>query len=179
MLLDLTKILDQPETSVRFETELDLSDLDFGSCRPVAEPLEASGEVRNEAGVLHLTGSMHTVLHCICDRCCTPFLREFSHPLQAILTPELADVTHEDEDLFELDGDCADLDDIINTQFVLNMDSRLLCREDCAGLCPRCGANLNDGPCGCTKELDPRLAVLAQLLQDKDPQDAAEPDETV
>lgn len=168
MLLDLAKIIDQPGASLPFETALDLSALEFGSCCPVAEPLEAAGTVRNEAGVLHLEGSMHTVLHCVCDRCCTPFLRDFSLPLQAVLTPELADVTNEDEDLFALDGDCADLEDIINTQFVLNMDSRMLCSEDCRGLCPRCGANLNDGPCGCTKEPDPRLAVLAQLLQDKD-----------
>lgn len=168
MLLRLNKILEQPGESLAFDTALDLRDLDFGGCCPVTEPLQAQGTVRNEAGVLHLEGRMHTTLHCVCDRCCRSFVREYSHPLSAILAPDLADETHEDEELFALEGDCADLDDIVNTQFVLSMDSKLLCSEDCLGLCPRCGANLNDGPCGCKKEIDPRLAALAQLLKDKE-----------
>ena len=62
------------------------------------------------------------------------------------------------------DGDQADLDDILTTAVVLNMDSKLLCSEDCKGLCPKCGADLNLGPCGCKPEMDPRLAVLQQFL---------------
>ena len=61
-------------------------------------------------------------------------------------------------------GDSADLDEIVRTVFVLNLDSKLLCKPDCKGLCSRCGKNLNDGPCGCQKEIDPRLAALKQLL---------------
>ena len=56
---------------------------------------------------------------------------------------------------------------ILSTLFILDMDSKFLCREDCKGLCPKCGKNLNLGPCGCGKETDPRFAVLEQLL-DKD-----------
>ena len=41
-----------------------------------------------------------------------------------------------------------------------------LCRDDCRGLCPRCGANLNDGPCSCEPEADPRFAALQRLLND-------------
>jgi uncharacterized protein len=48
--------------------------------------------------------------------------------------------------------------------FVLNMDSRLICSEDCKGVCPRCGKDLNQGSCSCEKEVDPRLAALKQLL---------------
>jgi uncharacterized protein len=44
------------------------------------------------------------------------------------------------------------------------METKFLCREDCKGLCARCGKNLNLGPCGCGKEIDPRFAVLEQLL---------------
>ena len=55
--------------------------------------------------------------------------------------------------------------DIVTTAFVLNMDSKLLCKPDCKGLCCRCGANLNDGPCGCEPELDPRFAALKAASQ--------------
>ena len=69
---------------------------------------------------------------------------------------------------FLLLGESADNYDVINTAFVLNLDSKMLCSPDCKGLCARCGKNLNEGPCGCKKELDPRLAVLGQLLKDKE-----------
>ncbi|NLH02379.1 MAG: DUF177 domain-containing protein, partial [Clostridiales bacterium] len=64
--------------------------------------------------------------------------------------------------------DWLDLSDLLETCFILSMESKFLCRENCEGLCPSCGKNLNDGPCGCKKEIDPRLAVLGQLLDKKD-----------
>ena len=82
-----------------------------------------------------------------------------------VLVTELANEENEDEWVFPLEGDSADLDEIIRTVFVLNLDSKLLCKEDCKGLCHRCGTNLNHGPCTCQKELDPRFAALKQLLE--------------
>ena len=165
MLLGLSKIIDCPGQQVSFATSVDLSDLQFGSCCPVTEPVEASGTVRNTAGVMMLQGSLTTRLHGVCDRCARPFQRELSVPMDAVLVTELTDEDNEDEWVFQLEGDSADLDDIITTTLVLNMDSKLLCKPDCQGLCCRCGANLNDGPCNCEPELDPRFAALKQLLK--------------
>ena len=72
----------------------------------------------------------------------------------------------EDDTLFPLEGDGIDVSSVLETCFILQTDMRFLCRPDCRGLCPRCGKNLNDGPCGCTEDVDPRLAVLGQLLDD-------------
>ncbi len=58
-----------------------------------------------------------------------------------------------------------------NPQHWNGLDGKPLCKEDCKGLCPTCGKDLNEGPCGCKKELDPRLAVLAKLLDKKDSQE--------
>lgn len=164
MLLNLSKIIDCPGV-VPFETALDLSDLDFGGCCPAQEPVTAKGTVKNSAGVLLMHGTVETTLHGVCDRCAKPFLREVSYPLEAVLVKELENEEDADEWVFLLENDCADLDDIVRTAFVLNMDSRLLCREDCKGLCFRCGKDLNEGPCDCQPEADPRLAVLKQLLK--------------
>lgn len=167
VLLPLNKIIEAPGT-VSFEETLDLRDMVIGAQQPVTEPVVAAGEVRNVAGsegVLELRGEVHTTLHCVCDRCARPFTRFYSVPLQAVLTTEIQE--EEDEWTFLLENDCADLDDIILTSFLFGLDMQLLCREDCAGLCPTCGKNLNDGPCGCVKESDPRLAALAQLLKEK------------
>ena len=165
MLLGLSKIIDCPGQSVPFSVSVDLSDLCYGVSYPVSEPVVAQGTVRNTAGVLMMKGDLTTTIHGICDRCANPFDREIHFPIDVILVTELASEENEDEWVFPLEGDSADLDDIVRTVFVLNLDSKLLCKEDCKGLCHRCGKNLNDGPCGCQKELDPRFAALKQLLE--------------
>ena len=165
MLLGLSKIMDMPGAIVPFSTSVDLSDLQYGNSYPVTEPVTAEGQVRNTAGVLVMTGSIQTTIHGTCDRCATEFDREIEFPLDVVLVTELANEENEDEWVFPLEGDSADLDDIVRTVFVLNLDSKLLCKEDCQGLCCRCGKNLNDGPCSCQKELDPRFAALKQLLE--------------
>ena len=165
MLLDLGQIIDRPGESLPFSVSVDLSDLRYGICNPVSEPVKAEGLVRNTAGVLMMKGSIDTCIHGICDRCAREFDREIHFPIDVVLVTELQSEENEDEWVFPLEGDSADLDDIVRTVFVLNLDSKLLCKEDCKGLCCRCGKNLNDGPCSCQKELDPRFAALQQLLE--------------
>ena len=165
MLLSLNKIIETPGATVPFSTSVDLSDLCYGVSYPVTEPVRAEGQVRNTAGVLVMTGSIETTIHGTCDRCASDFDREIHFPIDGVLVTELSNEENEDEWVFPLEGDSADLDDIVRTVFVLNLDSKLLCKEDCRGLCHRCGKNLNDGPCSCQKELDPRFAALKQLLE--------------
>ena len=165
MLLGLSKIIDSPGASVPFSVSIDLSDLRYGDSFPVTEPVEASGTVRNTAGVLVMSGSLHTTIHGVCDRCAADFDSYVEFPLDVVLVTELTNEENEDEWVFPLEGDSADLDDIVRTVFVLNLDSKLLCKEDCKGMCHRCGKNLNVGPCNCQKELDPRFAALKQLLE--------------
>ena len=164
MLLGLSKIIDSPGDSVPYSCSLDLSDLVFGTAQPVTEPVLAEGVIRNTAGVLVMTGTVTTCLHGVCDRCAADFTKDVKLPLEVVLVTELSDEGNEDEWVFPLVGDSVDLDEVIRTIFVLNMDSKLLCKPDCIGMCCRCGKNLNEGPCGCQKELDPRFAALRQLL---------------
>ena len=164
MLLGLKDIIHRPGASVSFSESVDLSDLLFGTCYPVTEPVLAVGTVRNTADVLMMKGTITTCLHGVCDRCAGEFTREVEIPLDVVLVEELSNEENEDEWVFPLEADAADMEDIVRTVFVLNMDSKLLCKPDCKGLCCRCGKNLNEGPCTCQKEPDPRFAALRQLL---------------
>ena len=166
MRLDLRKIIHVPGASAPFEFQMDLTDLEFFGARPITRPIQVQGKVTNRAGALVLEGTASTVLDLHCDRCCKPYSMEKSVPLDTLLAAELEDEENEDE-IFLLDGDEADLDEVASTAFILGMDTKNLCSEDCKGLCSRCGADLNLGPCDCKPEVDPRLAALAQLLDDK------------
>ena len=164
MLLGLRDIVHTPGASVTFSECINLSDLCFGTCYPVSKPVLAEGTVRNTADVLVMKGMITTQLYGVCDRCATEFVQAVEIPIDVVLVEELSNEDSEDEGVFPLEADSADLDEIVRTVFVLNMDSKLLCKPDCKGLCCRCGKNLNEGACNCQKELDPRFAALRQLL---------------
>ena len=164
MKLGLRDIIHNPGASVAFSESVDLSDLQFGTSFPVSEPVMAVGTVRNTADVLMMKGTITTRIHGVCDRCAAEFTQDVEIPIDVVLVEEFSNEDSEDEWVFPLEADTADLEDIVRTVFVLNMDSKMLCSPECKGLCCRCGKNLNEGPCDCQKELDPRFAALRQLL---------------
>ena len=164
MRLALTDIIHRPGASISFSECVDLSDLQYGNTKPVTEPVKAEGVVRNTADVLMMKGSITTCLHGVCDRCAGEFTRDVAIPLDVVLVEELSNEDSEDERVFPVEADTVDLEEVVRTVFVLNLDSKMLCKPDCKGLCCRCGKNLNEGPCDCQKEPDPRFAALRQLL---------------
>lgn len=164
MRLNLREIIHTPGASLPFAFQMDLSDLEFNGQRPATHPIEVEGVVKNTAGALVLEGKASTVLDLTCDRCGKPFTQTQTVSLDTLLATELADEESEGE-IYLLDGEEADLDEVARTAFILGMDTKHLCSEDCKGLCAKCGANLNEGPCGCKPEVDPRLAGLAKLLE--------------
>ena len=161
MRLNLREIIEIPGASLPFECELETDGLDFPSVVGYSAAPSAVGRVYNEAGVLRLEGTLTADMVCVCDRCGSEFESTKETVLDAVIVEEDTGVNPE---LFILDGDEIDLSDILSTLFILDMETKFLCREDCKGLCDRCGKNLNLGPCGCRKQLDPRFAVLEQLL---------------
>ena len=92
----------------------------------------------------------------------TRFSREKVVPLQFLLAETLEN--EEEDDIVLLDNGEVDVGQLAYTAFILNMDTKHLCSEDCKGLCPGCGVNLNVEPCRCKKQADPRWAALEQLL---------------
>ena len=161
MLLDLRKIIQVPGAFVEFDLELDGEGLDFPSVSSYQVPPHARGRVFNEAGILRLTGEIEADMRCLCDRCGEGFESTKITDVDVILT---ADEQDDNVELFPLKGDAVDLGEVLSTCFILDMETKFLCREDCKGLCPICGKNLNLGPCSCRKQMDPRFAVLEQLL---------------
>ena len=145
MRLNLREIIEIPGGSVPFECELETEGLDFPSIKAYISRPFAEGRVFNEAGILTLEGTLTAEMTCICDRCGAEFDSVKETPLSVTIVEE-------------------DTGDNPSTCFVLDMETKFLCDEDCKGLCSSCGKNLNLGPCGCRKTIDPRFAVLEQLL---------------
>lgn len=162
MRINLCEIIEMSGKSLPFSVQLETERLMLPSIKEFLSPPHAAGEIVNTAGALTLKGSISSNLVRICDRCGCEYEVSLETPVIAKLA---ADFTGDDDpEIFALDGNWLDLSDVLEICFILSMEQKSLCAEDCAGLCSKCGKNLNDGPCGCKKEIDPRLAVLGQLL---------------
>ena len=165
MRLNLKDIIHAPGKSKSFDFQLDYEQLDISNESPAVEPIRVSGQVRNVADALVLEGEAVTTLSLVCDRCLKPFEREMAVTLDTLLATE---VENEDSDIILLDNDEIDLDELVREAFILDMGTKHLCSDNCKGLCSGCGVDLNHGECRCKPEVDPRLASLAKLLEDKD-----------
>ena len=169
MKLDLKPLAQQPGGVLPFVLDMDLFNLDWNGIRPFACPVHVEGQVRNRAGALELKARMDTMLSLVCDRCAKPFQRDKTVEYETLLAFELANGESGDIVLLDKSGEL-DLDGLMTEVFLLEMDTKNLCSEDCRGLCPGCGVDLNHEPCRCKKEIDPRLAKLAQLLEKQEDQ---------
>lgn len=166
MRLNVKPILNSPGKRLDFQFTMELSDVELNGQHPVTEPVAVSGHVKNTAGLLELRFVAATTLEAQCDRCAKPIGMPKETAFCCLLAEELENGENDEIVLLE-DGE-VDLGELARTAFILDMDAKFLCSEDCLGLCPRCGADLNLGPCACGKEPDPRLAVLAKLLEDSE-----------
>jgi uncharacterized protein len=132
--------------------------------------------IRTIDGVL-ATGKLHCSLELNCSRCLEPFsypiqfaLEEEFHPAIDIITGATLPRGDNDDNATRIDDHhTLDLTEVIRQDLLLALPAHPVCRSKCLGLCPRCGKNLNEGPCDCKRDdIDPRLTVLKELLDEQD-----------
>ena len=135
------------------------------------EPATVTGKVRLSGEQVFVNGHVETRAQVECDRCLQPV----AIPVNADFTLEyISGSDYESSDVVELtedelsvsvfDGEALDVDEIVKEQILLAVPTRMLCREDCKGICPECGTDRNTGKCNCvTNDIDPRWAALKDL----------------
>ncbi|HEY8498013.1 MAG TPA: DUF177 domain-containing protein [Limnochordales bacterium] len=132
-------------------------------------PVEVSGSVTNVGKGFLVKARLRCECESQCTRCLAPFRYVLEPEMEEMYYPErLRGTQPEGDDVANwYTGDVLDLTDAIRETLQLALPMKQVCREDCKGLCPRCGHDLNQGPCGCTvQETDARWAPLAALLRD-------------
>lgn len=164
MLLQLQPLFMGEKERLSIDCELDLSGLEWNGGTPFQSPVHVVGSVVQSAGVVTLRAEVHYRYDGVCDRCAGEVHHDGVLNMEHILVVSL---NHEDNDSFVLiDNYQLPLNELVEEDLILDQPSKVLCREDCRGLCPQCGKDLNQGLCGCRQETaDPRLAVLKQLLE--------------
>lgn len=166
MKLDLKRIAVTEGEAIPFSYDIDLTQEEMNGEHPFRTPVHVEGEVRNHLGVLKLHATVRALYETQCARCLAPV----NVDLEALCDMVLSGDAQNDErdDIYQLEGDSVELDDIVIPALLLEVRMVYLCKPDCKGLCLTCGKDLNEGPCGCDgRKIDSRLAVLQKLL-DKD-----------
>ncbi len=174
MKLDLRPLLaGERLLEIAYELKLDTDPTDTASILygvSFPSPMKVKGEVTNTAGYMrmHLYAELDYVASCA--RCLSEIKGSFSFELEKTVAPrEILSGLDEDklDDYAIIEDGFLDADEQLTEQLEMEFPLRFLCREDCKGLCQRCGRNLNDGECNCAKgEIDPRLAPLQKLLDE-------------
>ena len=147
-----------------------------GELALAAEGVQAVGPLtgavrllRTDAGVF-VKGSAQIAVMVECSRCLRPLMLVLKIDLEEefrasgpFATDHRDSQEAEDPALLISDQHELDLQEVLRQQLLLAVPMRPACRPDCAGLCPHCGQNLNDGPCECSEEPDPRWSALQAL----------------
>ena len=177
MFLDIKELTLHP---IDFAEEFASGVIDWGEDARQRTPLKASGRaelVEEHHGKhkvisdIRIRGRLSTELELNCARCLEPVVREVSREFELLYRPQGSDagrdelsVTDAEAEIGYYQGEGLLLEDVLREQVLLSVPLKVTCREDCKGLCPHCGKNLNQEQCSCAVPLqDPRWEALKEI----------------
>jgi uncharacterized protein len=165
MKLNLMKLFDRELKELAFDTAIDIDGEDYKrfSVKSI-DQCDITGKVYliNDELFIDVNYTLDVVFQCV--RCLTDVNRKVKSSFSKQVV-DSQDYHEEDESLLLLEGKEINLKEIIKEDMYLNLPEHVLCKDDCEGLCPICGTNLNEDTCDCEKDdIDPRLEKLKSLL---------------
>ncbi len=166
MLVNLTKVFQGEEKAKQLVLEFDFSKEDISCDATFEQPVKVILDLQKGNGETFIKLNVAATALCSCARCLKLFSREFNFSRDFVITPDI--LTQPDPEIPVSSDNILDVKQLVYQELSLEIPTALLCSEDCLGLCQYCGRPKEEN-CGCEdKQIDPRLLVLKQLLQDDD-----------
>ncbi|MGN1420758.1 MAG: YceD family protein [Eubacterium sp.] len=166
MKIDLTELFNGSVDKKDIDYRLDLSNLIYSTYNPIKNDVVVKGSLFSKADVVYLDVDISFDFFGFCDRCAEDVRKKFDFNVKRIVVEKLEN-ENDDDDYIVVKNRELDLDELVSEEVSLSLPSKILCKEDCKGLCPKCGANLNVKKCDCKSDVDPRMAALLQLLDEE------------
>jgi len=165
MKFDLLPILNADGRKLPLNLELDFVGREECGAKFLT-PISVVGEFVNIGGSIELKATASCRMEYTCDRCCETYESDFECSFEEIFKKEDSRVGDDhNPDAILLTGTAIEIDEIVPANVFVNLPTKCLCKEECKGLCPECGQNLNQAECGCdTRPTDPRFDILDGLL---------------
>jgi len=172
--VDIGELKKLEKLSVKGQVDWQEIELDIGKCK-ILSPVNFEYEMFADKDTLILTGKVKTKIEHPCVRCLQPVELEINGKMEAIYLPKSEmKYLKKEEELEELEntiyysGEELDLTDRVIEAIILEVPMKVLCSDDCKGLCPVCGENLNENPehvCNTESDIDPRFEELLRLKE--------------
>lgn len=165
MKTDLSSIIKVTGAEIVLDGDIELGNIEFlGESYRFDTPLKIKGKIYNNGQSLTLTANVKGKMKTECARCLKELETDVDFEIHELLSKREEGV-ETDGEIILFDGHEVDLSEVVRDRFLMNISGRYLCSEDCKGLCPVCGHDLNEGDCGCSGEtIDPRWQALADIL---------------
>ncbi len=174
MKIDMTTLLNGRCQSLSFDYDFKPEETDSEIILPehidLTAPVHVAGTITDKNNCMFLEANVTVRYHVLCDRCLDDMNETLEFPFERMISANSAKTSSIDEDedseILYVNESGVDIDAVLTEEIVLELPFYHLCRDDCKGLCQKCGKNLNLGPCDCDdkKEIDPRLKILQKLL---------------
>ena len=170
MLINLSDIFEEEGRSVSREVPLELEEIDFqGERFPIVEKTPVALTLVNDgSGRARIEAVSDVSLGMKCDRCLKDVTKRLSlHASVEAVSPDKADAQEAEDQSGFMEGYQLNVDSLIGSELFTSWPAKVLCREDCKGLCRVCGKDLNEGECGCdTFVPDPRMAAIMDIFRE-------------
>ncbi|MBR1529243.1 MAG: DUF177 domain-containing protein [Oscillospiraceae bacterium] len=153
MLMNIKNILNIEGTAQDFHFSVPEEKLDFIKGYVFHTPVEVSGRIANHAGAVVLNMQIAFSLLVTCDRCLKESVQEFSYQTEHLVVRFLNDEENE-ENFIVAKAESIDIAEIAVADLLLELPSKMLCKEDCKGLCPVCGCDRNLTECNCMAKIE-------------------------
>ncbi len=163
MIIELKTVFEIPGYSEEFSGELESEELALTEGYEMARAAEIKGTVKNCAGIVTLEYEARFTLGYSCGRCLKECEKEYALKFEHLLVRELSG--DNDDGYIVVEDSALDITNLAAEDIILELPAVLLCRDDCKGLCQKCGKNRNEEECSCESGyVDPRLQKLRDLL---------------
>ena len=169
MKLDITKGIQGKGIDVPFElTDVWGEDHWNGDTIAYVRPVSFSGAYMLADETVIVRGIARARIESPCARCLEPAYTDVTAEVDEAFLRDMGEEREPGDDQYRYTGHVLELDEAVRTALLLELPSRVFCREDCRGLCPRCGQNLNINECSCQKDQPRRnpFSALASLLNE-------------
>lgn len=167
MKIDISQItrIDGASINVDFDAALDGLQSEVSDCA-FDDNISFNGILTNVNGIMALEGVVKTRYTCKCYRC----LKDINSDICVDIKEDfISTEAYKDSEAYTYQGNYVEIDKALIDNIILSLPMKHVCMEECKGLCPKCGVNLNETQCSCKEEtINPKLEVLRSFFNDNE-----------
>ncbi len=165
MQVDLRQIFELDGEVLELTHSLDFSQVNFGTTT-FTTPVLITGKIENRSDIVKIRYTAQFTMKYLCDRCLSERTQDWKMCFEHILVHRL--YGDDTDDYILVEGYMLNLSELVENDVLLGLPTKLLCKDDCKGLCQICGKDLNEGTCSCQREVvNPQFAALKKLFNEQ------------